>query len=301
MRVAIFLFFISLGKFAQSVMPPTLSEHPFLQSERPFLLSEHLFLLSERPFLQSEQLLIQSECSFLQAEHPFLHAELPLKLFARRDTVIANHAFSVSSHETVISCPAFPIMVISVMINSCSAPLGTKTTIAASTRYGLVLAAIGRVGCCVVAEVCRASTSFCCVPTPFCCVVAGLGSVPALSCCVPVPFCSVVAGIGSGGVDGSVHNLAQRFHDEVALVHQRVGNVQVGLVDVQVVVDEYVDVDGTVVILPVGRLVLAAQLPLYVLGGGEHLAGGERGAATHTGVEEPVGGVKAPRLGFQKD
>ena len=88
MRVAIFLFFISLGKVAPSVMPPTLSE----------------------------QLLIL-------AEHPFLLAELPLKLFARRDTVIANHAFSVSSHETVISCPAFPIMVISIMINSRSAPL----------------------------------------------------------------------------------------------------------------------------------------------------------------------------------
>lgn len=160
---------MSLGKVAQSVMPPTLSERPLIL-----------------------------------AEHPFLHAELPLKLFARRDTVIANHEISVSSHETVISCPAFPIMVISVMINSCSAPLGTKTPIAASTRYGLVLAAIGRVGCCVVAEVCRESTSFCCV----------------------------VAGLGSGGVDGSVHNLAQRFHDEVALVHQRVGNVQVGLVDV---------------------------------------------------------------------
>lgn len=278
---------MSLGKVAQSVMPPTLSEHLFLLSEQLFLLSEQLLILaehpltqterhltlSERPLTQTEQLLIlaeplliQSECSliqakhpFLHAEHPFLHAELPLKLFARRDTVIANHEISVSSHETVISCPAFLIMVISIMINSRSAPLGTKTTIAASTRYELVLAAIGRVGCCVV------------------------------------------AGIGSGGVDGSVHNLAQRFHDEVALVHQRVGNVQVGLVDVQVVVDEYVDVDGTVVILSVGRLALAAQLPLYLLGGGEHLAGCERGAATHAGVEKPVWGVKAPRLGFQKD
>ena len=102
MRVAIFLFFMSLGKVAQSVMPPTLSEH--------------LLILAEHPFLQSEH-------PFLQSEHPFLLAELPLKLFARRDTVIANHAFSVSSHETVISCPAFPIMVISVMINSRSAPL----------------------------------------------------------------------------------------------------------------------------------------------------------------------------------
>ena len=137
MRVAIFLFFMSLGKVAQSVMPSTLSEHllilaehPFLQSEHPFLQSEQLFLQSECPLTQTEQLLIlaeplliQSECSFIQAEHPFLHAELPLKLFACCDTVIANHEISVSSHETVVSCPAFPIMVISVMINSCSAPL----------------------------------------------------------------------------------------------------------------------------------------------------------------------------------
>ena len=191
MRVAIFLFFMSLGKVAHSVMPPTLSEQLSILAEHPFLPSELPFLPSERPLTQTEQLLIlaeplliqsecsltqtehllnlaepllmQSECSLIQSEHPFLLAELLLKLFARHDTVIANHAFSVSSHETVISCPAFPIMVISIMINSCSAPLGTKTTIAASTRYGLVLAAIGRVGCCVVAEVCRASTSFCCV------------------------------------------------------------------------------------------------------------------------------------------
>ena len=95
MRVAIFLFFMSLGKVAQSVMPSTLSEHPLILAEHPFL----------------------------HAEHPFLLAELPLKLFARRDTVIANHEIPVSQCETVISCPAFPIMVISVMINSCSAPL----------------------------------------------------------------------------------------------------------------------------------------------------------------------------------
>lgn len=175
---------MSLGKVAQSVMPPTLSEHLLILAEHPLLPSELPFLPSERPLTQTEQLLIlaeplliQSECSLIQAEHPFLHAELPLKLFARRDTVIANHAFSVSSHETVISCPAFPIMVISIMINSRSAPLGTKTTIAASTRYGLVLAAIGRVGCCVVAEVCRASTSFCCVVAE-----VWLGARPVLLC-----------------------------------------------------------------------------------------------------------------------
>ena len=149
MRVAISLFFISQGKVTPSVMPPTLAEHPLI--------------LAVQPLTQTERALTQAEHSLTQSEHPFFHAELPLKLIARCDTVIANHAFSVSSHETVISCLAFPIMVISIMINSRSAPLGTKTTIAASTRYGLVLAAIGRVGCCVVAVVCRASTSFCCV------------------------------------------------------------------------------------------------------------------------------------------
>ena len=81
MRVAIFLFFMSQGKVAPSVMLPTLSERPLIL------------------------------------------AELPLKLIARCDTVIANHAFSVSSHETVISCLAFQIMVIFIMINSRSAPL----------------------------------------------------------------------------------------------------------------------------------------------------------------------------------
>ena len=40
MRVAVFLFFISLGKVAPSVMPPTLSEHPLIQTEHPFLQSE---------------------------------------------------------------------------------------------------------------------------------------------------------------------------------------------------------------------------------------------------------------------
>ena len=125
-------------------MPPTLSEHPLIIAERTLTQTEPLFL-------QSGHLLIQSEHPFLQAELSFLQAELPLKLIARCDTVIANHAFSVSSHETVISRPAFPIMVISIMTNSRSAPLGTKTTIAASTRYGLVLAAIGRVGYCMVA------------------------------------------------------------------------------------------------------------------------------------------------------
>lgn len=134
-------------------MPPTLSEHLLIIAERTLTQTERPLTQAEHPLVQSERPLVQSECSLIHAEHPFLLAELPsllaelpLKLIAHCDTVIANHAFSVSSHETVISRPAFPIMVISIMTNSRSAPLGTKTTIAASTRYGLVLAAIGRRG-----------------------------------------------------------------------------------------------------------------------------------------------------------
>ena len=52
---------MSLGKVAQSVMPPTLSEHLFLLSERLFLQSERPFLQSEHPFLLAEPLLNQSE------------------------------------------------------------------------------------------------------------------------------------------------------------------------------------------------------------------------------------------------
>lgn len=68
MRVAIFLFFMSLGKVAQSVMPPTLSEHLLI-------LAEHPFLQSERPLTQTEQLLILAEHPFLQSECPLIQAE----------------------------------------------------------------------------------------------------------------------------------------------------------------------------------------------------------------------------------
>lgn len=104
-------------------MPPTLAEHPLTQTERALTQAEHPLVQSECSLIHAEHPFLHAELPFLYAEHLFLHAELPLKLVARCDTVIANHAFSVSSHETVISCPAFPIMVISIMINSRSAPL----------------------------------------------------------------------------------------------------------------------------------------------------------------------------------
>ena len=52
---------MSLGKVAQSVMPPTLSEHLFLLAEHPFLQSERPLTKTEYLFLLAEPLLNQSE------------------------------------------------------------------------------------------------------------------------------------------------------------------------------------------------------------------------------------------------
>ena len=53
MRVAVFLFFISLGKVAPSVMPPTLAEHLLILAEHPLTQTEPLFLQSGHLFLTS--------------------------------------------------------------------------------------------------------------------------------------------------------------------------------------------------------------------------------------------------------
>ena len=42
-----------------------------------------------------------------------------------------------------------------------------------------------------------------------------------------------------------ISNFVERNHHEVALLHQRMGNLQVGLVDGDVVIQQNVDIDGT--------------------------------------------------------
>ena len=46
-----------------------------------------------------------------------------------------------------------------------------------------------------------------------------------------------------------VKDFAKRCHNEVALVHERMGNLQVGFVDADVVVEQDVNVDDAVVIV----------------------------------------------------
>ena len=50
------------------------------------------------------------------------------------------------------------------------------------------------------------------------------------------------------GFQDTLENLFQRHHHEVALLHQRVRDFQFGCVDNEVVVEQDIDVDGTVVV-----------------------------------------------------
>ena len=86
-----------------------------------------------------------------------------------------------------------------------------------------------------------------------------------------------------------VKYLAQRNHHEVAFVHVGVGEGERRRIDVEVVVCEYVDVDGAVMVLSVHRLGGAAELQLYVLGGGEELFWRQGGGDADAHVEEFVG------------
>ena len=56
---------------------------------------------------------------------------------------------------------------------------------------------------------------------------------------------------GVKGILGRIWRLdfSQWNHHEVALVHERMGDFQVGLVDVEVVIEQDVDVDGAVLVV----------------------------------------------------
>ena len=47
---------------------------------------------------------------------------------------------------------------------------------------------------------------------------------------------------------GHLQNLSQGLHDEGPFVHERVGKRQLGLAQMQVVVEQDIDVDGTVLV-----------------------------------------------------
>lgn len=77
-------------------------------------------------------------------------------------------------------------------------------------------------------------------------------------------------------------------------------NFQVVLIQLYVIVKEYIDVDGTVGIPPIHRLMRSSQVALYLLCGTKHLARGELCADKRAGIEKQMVAPKAPRLCFQE-
>ena len=93
---------------------------------------------------------------------------------------------------------------------------------------------------------------------------------------------------------------AERFEDEAAALHVRVGQDEARRARHGVVQQEQVDVDGAVVVHAVAALLRAAQGALHVLRGIEQFAGRQRGVEGGHSVEEAVGRGKAYGFRFIK-
>ena len=88
--------------------------------------------------------------------------------------------------------------------------------------------------------------------------------------------------------------------DEVALLDEGMGQGELGSGEREVVVEQEVEVDGTVVVLTIGALAGAAEHALDVLSLAQALMGGEGGEHTRCPVEEGMRGLEAPRLGLDE-
>jgi hypothetical protein len=94
--------------------------------------------------------------------------------------------------------------------------------------------------------------------------------------------------------------LLQGLHDEVALMHEGMGNLEVGLVDGETVVEQDVDVDDAVVIDVIGGLPGAPHLSLYLLGELQYLARRKRCMAAYGGIKEGMLRLEPPGLGNEE-
>ena len=81
-------------------------------------------------------------------------------------------------------------------------------------------------------------------------------------------------------------DLFERYHHEVSLIHQWMGNLEVGRFDMQLVEKQDIDIDGTVTIA--FALVVTPEFPFYLLGDLEHLPWQECRLAVDGTIEELV-------------
>lgn len=74
------------------------------------------------------------------------------------------------------------------------------------------------------------------------------------------------------------------------------GNLEIGFIDVEIVVEQDVDIDGSVLI---GAALMAApQFTLYLLSGAQHPSGGAQRLAEDDTIEKTIDRLKSPGLGL---
>ena len=74
------------------------------------------------------------------------------------------------------------------------------------------------------------------------------------------------------------------------------GDLEIGFIDVEIIVEQDVDIDGSVLI---GSALMAApQFTLYLLSGAQHPSWGAPRLAEDDTIEKTIGRLKAPGLGL---
>ena len=74
------------------------------------------------------------------------------------------------------------------------------------------------------------------------------------------------------------------------------GNLEIGFIDVEIVVEQDVDIDGSVLI---GAALMAApQFTLYLLSGAQHPSGGAPRLAEDDTIEKTIDRLKSPGIGL---
>ena len=94
-------------------------------------------------------------------------------------------------------------------------------------------------------------------------------------------------------------NLGQRLHHKGTVGHQRMRDLQVGVIDVFVAVQQDIDVHGAIGIT-VDTLMLPAEVAFDGLRCREHFAGRQLSAEQRHGVEEGVVALEPPRFGLDE-
>ena len=102
------------------------------------------------------------------------------------------------------------------------------------------------------------------------------------------------------GVFAGCHNLSQGNHDEVTFLHAWVGQCQCRRRYLEIIVQEQVNVDGTVVVDAIFRLGGASQFPLNALSLLQALLRRKRRQHQAGRIEEGMLALEAPRLRLDK-